>query len=360
MTTSNDRYQGIGSNNTKIMIPQKKRFEIPLIPRDDEGFTQSFTIDQIEEYTSFFEQYGIVVIRDVLTDEQVTKSVDDIWNNCLMKETQVKRDDPITWKPDFGWPNMHHVGILGVDVATNETAFENRQNENVYTVFSQLIGRNDLHVSLDRIGIMRPTKGVECSIDGRKRNFPTYQSIASWMHWDLNPWQYSKSNSKQSVPEIDDEDPHGFFISENNETSTDYLKVQGFVALSDSKDADGGFLAVPGFNHLINEWSEANKLDKSNGDFIQVPKNDPLIQQGQNITVRKGGLVIWSSTIPHCNYPNASDQFRIVQYIKMFPACKDKKFSDKRTELVKMLLSDVPDFVPSQLGNKVFGIEPYQ
>jgi len=35
--------------------------------------------------------------------------------------------------------------------------------------------------------------------------------------------------------------------------------------------------------------------------------------------MRAGSLVVWSSTMPHCNFPNSSSRFRMCQYIKMFP-----------------------------------------
>lgn len=36
--------------------------------------------------------------------------------------------------------------------------------------------------------------------------------------------------------------------------------------------------------------------------------------------MRKGSVVIWSSRLPHCNYPNMSaKKWRYCQYIKLFP-----------------------------------------
>lgn len=48
-----------------------KEFPCDLAPKDDEGFVQSFSIDQEEEYSAFFKRYGFVVVNDVLSKVQV-------------------------------------------------------------------------------------------------------------------------------------------------------------------------------------------------------------------------------------------------------------------------------------------------
>ena len=42
-------------------------FSFPQAPKDSEGFITSFTLDQEEEYMAFFDHYGFVVVRDVIT-----------------------------------------------------------------------------------------------------------------------------------------------------------------------------------------------------------------------------------------------------------------------------------------------------
>lgn len=56
----------------------------------------------MEELYEFYHRYGIIVFRDVLKEEEITKTIDDLWNNTInyYKETRnkiIKRDDPKTW-----------------------------------------------------------------------------------------------------------------------------------------------------------------------------------------------------------------------------------------------------------------------
>ena len=36
------------------------RFDLPTVEYDEEGFTKSFTRDQVDEYVQFFEEYGLI------------------------------------------------------------------------------------------------------------------------------------------------------------------------------------------------------------------------------------------------------------------------------------------------------------
>ena len=54
-------------------------------------------------------------------------------------------------------------------------------------------------------------------------------------------------------------------------------------------------------------------------DFLEVPKSDPMQAWTQPVPMRAGSLLVWNSELPHCNYANDSDKFRMVQYVKCFP-----------------------------------------
>lgn len=43
------------------------------------GFTRSFTLEQAEDLQQFFDEFGFVVIRDVLTPAECDGTVDAIW-----------------------------------------------------------------------------------------------------------------------------------------------------------------------------------------------------------------------------------------------------------------------------------------
>ncbi len=54
-------------------------WDLPKLTRDADGFVQSFDPDQVDEYMNFFEQYGFVVVNNVLSGDQVNATVDEIW-----------------------------------------------------------------------------------------------------------------------------------------------------------------------------------------------------------------------------------------------------------------------------------------
>jgi hypothetical protein len=43
-------------------------YEFPQVPRDEENFCKSFQLDQVEHIRNFFEQFGFVVIDNVLSE----------------------------------------------------------------------------------------------------------------------------------------------------------------------------------------------------------------------------------------------------------------------------------------------------
>jgi len=75
------------------------------------------------------------------------------------------------------------------------------------------------------------------------------------------------------------------------------------------------------------------------------------------VSARAGSLIVWSSELPHCNYPNDSDRFRMNYYIKMFPAQENAAGVEIRREIMKSCLEGLE---VSELGRKVFGLENWE
>lgn len=81
------------------------------VPFDDEGYVKAFDLKQTKEILQFFDIYGFVCIKDILSEEECKKSVKDIgnylesgqWHRYLFQEakekfeTKVKFDDIKTW-----------------------------------------------------------------------------------------------------------------------------------------------------------------------------------------------------------------------------------------------------------------------
>jgi len=343
-----------------------KTFPQLIAPKDTDGFIESFPPKYVDGYMKFFKEYGFVIIDDVLSPEACKQSIFDIWQLIEQVRPDIKRDNPTTW--NF-WLGYASAGLLSQ--ALSEQAWKNRLNLNVYEIFSIIMRRPDLWVSVDNWGLLRPTKKIpnqalapdpyrisvatgDSSISVEDK--PDWITNSRWLHWDLNPYYWTSTNKGM------DYEFSGDFISENNGSkNTGTPKLQGLVNLYDAREEDGGFLIVPGFHKHLKEWAAQPHLkqyweDQADSlDFVYVPQNDPLQDQVQKIPMRAGSLLIWSSEMPHCNYSNSSSNFRMVQYIKMFEAQSGKPGTDLRR---KLLIEHVPKHLQNDPHNsKILGIE---
>jgi len=162
----------------------KDDFIAPTLKVDEEGFVESFAVDEQKEYVEFFKKYGFVVVRGVYEKSQMEDTVNEIWTD-LEKSGAVKEKDVQSWD------NMAiaKTGIFGDSVAHSKMMWENRQSPKLHRIYSNLIGTEDLLVSLDRVCVMRPTKGVPKYLGGEEKvDHPEWKTVDAWFHWDLNPW----------------------------------------------------------------------------------------------------------------------------------------------------------------------------
>jgi len=232
--------------------------------------------------------------------------------------------------------------------------------------------KKQLWVSLDRMGIMRPTVNVptgklvptefRTSADAKENptlplvDYPQWKTQKLWLHWDLNPWAWT------STFDGVDYSFNGFITENNGSRNTGERKLQGLLALTDSRVGDGGFCCVPGFHKHLKQWSEKTSKSicahryKTEYSFTNVHPADTMNKQVQKISCRVGSLIVWSSELPHCNYPNDSNKFRINQYVKMFPAKEGGEGTDVRKKVMEELTKKIP---VSDLGKKLFGLESW-
>lgn len=150
-----------------------------------------------------------------------------------------------------------------------------------------------------------------------------------------------------------------------------------------------GFHCVPGFTHRFKQWSIDNEKEhKSRGGLVNVPEDDPIRNQIQQIHLQKGSFLVWDSRLPHGispsffllyivqlisllgNFPNESNRFRIVQYITFEPAKEAaneeligridafhmRTLSSKADEQ----LVDFPQPQLTELGEKILGLRNWK
>jgi hypothetical protein len=54
--------------NISNWFTSDKEFVAPQVPRDDDNFCKSFQLDQEKEIKAFFEEFGFVVIDNILSE----------------------------------------------------------------------------------------------------------------------------------------------------------------------------------------------------------------------------------------------------------------------------------------------------
>jgi len=362
------------SNPTGKTIPPEnhpadyhpKCFPPVKIPRDSEGFCQSFSTEQVEQYKRFFDEYGFVVIDKVLNKEECKAAINEIWEylDYYSKQSgdKVEREDPTTWTND-SWPGGN-LGILGHGPAFKNVSWEIRQNPRVYQPFADVMGIKELWASVDRYGVMRPTRNVptEKIEEGKeiiREDRLDWKTVSNWLHWDLNPWHWTKTKKGNEYEFYD-------FIVENNGSKNEGLrKLQGLISLVEFREEDGGFCTVPSFHKNLKEWAEStmnssiSQRKQSSYDFLTVPKEDPMQDQIEKVPMREGSLLIWSSEQPHCNYPNDSDRFRMNFYLKYFPAHEGATGTvDRRNIIQEVIEEGKVNLTP--LGRKLMGIDSWK
>jgi ectoine hydroxylase-related dioxygenase (phytanoyl-CoA dioxygenase family) len=366
-------------------------YEVPRIPMpmddNEPQYTKSFTMEQHEEYKQFFNEYGFVVIRDVLNSQQVEATVNDIydylesgiWRLQSAKDQsefkqallqgkkydryvcKLKRNDKRTWE-NMEWPMMAEEGILGIPAVLTKQAFLNRVNENVYNVFSEITGDKKLWVNIDRYGFFRPTKQVVFESFNPPEDRKQWKSFRN-VHFDRNPWKYFDNDAEvenESFPSSYDKLVN-FCVDYNSagRYNDGIVKLQGLINLQDNLAEDGGFHIVPGFHKYAKQWAEstADTVGKyRNGSFIIVPKAEPLGALAQRVTMRPGSIVVWDIIMPHGSAPNDSSRSRMAQFIKMFKA--PDQLIPGRSKVIEKAIEETETPL-TELGEKILGLKEW-
>jgi hypothetical protein len=316
------------------------------VPLEVDGFCISFLANESQQVHDFFNEYGFVVLRNVLTQEQCDATLDEFWEQH--RAAGVDKDLPETWNHLWDTPTAERfsfAGIIGLmpDIKSQQQ-LENRQNLSVYDAFTAVLGDERLIVDHDRLGVMRPTVAVP-GADGPV-DHPDWRTRARWLHLDCNPHSAGTGKGYASIGSFrHNGDPVDF---------TQTLLTQGLLTLTDASEKDGGFHCVPGGHRFAMEWAGiASQYRRTycTKDNIQVAEDDPLQSMVHPVPLRRGCLLVWNSLLFHGNRPNHSSRFRVVQYIRMLPFgtpyCPLLDATDQH------LLPN--DFCISSLGKKLFG-----
>ncbi|CAK9059270.1 unnamed protein product [Durusdinium trenchii] len=262
----------------------------PVSPRFVDVTT--FAVEEEAAYTKHFREQGFVVVRDVLNASEVQETIDEIWScHSLLGGGALDRKEPRSWD---AWPGGSRNFVESKDPTAELQTWRNRVNGTLNRVFDVLWesfvpgASEGLVMSVDRLGLMRPTLWRETETETIER--PEWRTSRDWLHWDQNPW---------AMPEFE--------------------AMQGFISLSGSRSS-GGFVTVPEFQQHFAQWSKDHpegSIPKRSKTMIPfpVPLEDEMQARRCKIVVPSGGLLVWDSRLPHENFPNTGEDWRVVQYV---------------------------------------------
>ena len=229
-----------------------------------------------------WQRYGYVVVREAIPAQAARRILDFAW------EFQgLDPDRPDSWYPqrEFRSDLDRDLYIYGfVEAYHHQLLWDSRQTQRVYDAFVDVWDCEELWVSLDRLNLNPP------NVRNRDRALiaPTDKGFDIDLHWDVD-------TTLSVLPQ----------------------RVQGIIALTDTRPGHGGFQCAPGLFHEFDRWK-----------VTQPPDRDPVrpsIDRSEFPVVRPelkaGDLLIWNGLLAHGVAPNTSENgVRAVQYLAMMPA----------------------------------------
>lgn len=301
-------------------------------------YTESFTLNEKKEILHFFEEYGYVVIDNILTKEECENTLDNM-NIFLNKKLKVKNPDAteINIRDSSTYdrlPISPNFGAIDSPPIFTEQVIKNRQNAKLYEALCLIYNDKDIIISHDRLCFFRPTK-----INKKWATLSNYPGV----HIDFGPYKYLR-------PEIIKEqlEHHGYknnsiqFIKENNLISYDFgLQIQGQINLLDNLEEDGGFQCVPKFHKKIQEWLNKKEFPFSKANSYSFKDNCidmQYVDKPIRICMKQGSICIWNQLLAHGSVVNNSMRPRSAQFFRAFPK---KLMSDSRKKKRKEALSQI-------------------
>jgi hypothetical protein len=231
---------------------------------------------------AFWQKYGYVVVEQAIPALAAENLLDFAW------EFQgLDPDRPETWyeEREFRTDLDRELHIYGfVEAYHHQLMWDNRQAQRVYDAFVDVWDCEELWVTEDRLNLNPP------NVKNRDRALiaPTERGFDIRLHWDID-------STLDVLPQ----------------------RVQGIIALNDTKPDQGGFQCAPELFHRFDEWKADQPADR---DPIR-----PSIDHAEFPVVRPdlkaGDLLIWNGALAHGVAANTSaGGVRAAQYLSMMPA----------------------------------------
>jgi hypothetical protein len=266
--------------------------DVPYFSRDGETYLAEVPLRDLqktqklrvlsEEDFAFWQTYGYVVVREAIPAADAKRLLDFAWEFQGLDPHR-----PDTWYPEriFTSDLDRDLYILGfVEAYQHQFIWDSRQAQRVYDAFVDVWDCEELWVSLDRLNLNPPNVG------NRSRDLipPTERGFDINLHWDVD-------TTKGVLPQ----------------------RVQGIIALHDTRPELGGFQCSPELFHRFDEWRIEQPADRDPYRPAIDRAEFPVIRPD----LKAGDLLIWNGLVAHGVAQNTStDAARAVQYLSMMPA----------------------------------------
>ena len=77
---------------------EKYKDQLLTLPVDEDGYVEGFEYNDEKGLSEFFDKYGVVVIKNLLTPDEIERTQNEIYDYVeLYYNPDFKRNDPNTW-----------------------------------------------------------------------------------------------------------------------------------------------------------------------------------------------------------------------------------------------------------------------
>ncbi|MFJ9521674.1 phytanoyl-CoA dioxygenase family protein [Kitasatospora sp. NPDC101801] len=279
--------------------------ELPYFSADGESYLAQTTLRELKKSRplrvlseadfAHWQTYGHVIVREAIPAAAARELLDFTWDFQGLDPAR-----PDSWHLDRPFRSeldrqLHVYGF--VEAYHHQLLWDSRQAQRVYDAFVDVWDCEELWVTLDRLNLNPPNRGNR----DRALIEPTDRGFDIELHWDID--------TTLGVPP---------------------QRVQGIIALNETRPESGGFQCNPELFRRFEEWRVGSPADRDplrpDVDRAEFPVVRPELHPGD--------LLIWNGLLAHGVARNTSaDQVRAVQYLSMMPALEEhEKLRRSRVE----------------------------
>ncbi|MFE5596263.1 phytanoyl-CoA dioxygenase family protein [Streptomyces sp. NPDC056549] len=269
--------------------------DLPYFSADGESYLAQTTLRELkksrplrvlsEEDFAHWQTYGYVVVPEAIPAEAARRLLDFTWDFQGLDP-----DRPDSWYEDRPFRSeldqqLHVYGF--VEAYHHQLLWDSRQAQRVYDAFVDVWDCEELWVTQDRLNLNPP------NVRNRDRALiePTDRGFDIELHWDID--------TTLGVPP---------------------QRVQGIIALNETRPESGGFQCCPELFRRFEEWKPGQPADRDPLRPAVDRTEFPVVRPD----LRPGDLLIWNGLLAHGVARNTSaDQVRAVQYLSMMPALEE-------------------------------------